>query len=84
MASLPVNIRSVEWAAVVEYAGRRREELLVDAVNLRSERERRDEACARLAELEELLAAPHRTLTEAQHRAERSERDAAEGGRGVY
>ena len=70
MAALPVNIRSIEWQSVLHYVRLRREELYSDAVNLRASRESRDEACARLAELDELLSAPNRTLDDARRREE--------------
>lgn len=58
MALLPVDTTTGVWRQVREYAQERRAELVVECCAVGTMPARREELAARIAELDELIAAP--------------------------
>lgn len=79
MVPLRVNTRTAEWHAVTTYVAARRLELVEEAIDVAAPADKRLVAAARIAELDELMAAPTFAVEEERRGAE-----AAQRGQGVY
>lgn len=70
MALLPIDATSMAWHQVLLYAQQRRAELAAECCAMATSRERREELAARIAELDDLVAAPAATKLTAELQAQ--------------
>ena len=68
MALLPVDTGTGVWRAVAAYAEQRRQELAAECCAVGTIPSRREELAARIAELDDLMAAPAQTRQDTEMR----------------